>query len=290
VNPYLAICAVYRDEAPYLREWIEFHRLVGVERFYLFNNLSVDNHREVLAPYVEAGIVALTDWPVRPAQIQCYDQCLKDYRDEARWIAFIDLDEFLFSPTERPVAEILEEFEQWPGVGANWAVFGSAGHATPPAGLVIESYTRRTGDDAINCHIKSIVDPRRVRAFCMPHFFIYTDGTAVDENKRPITGPPYALTDRVSLSRLRVNHYATKSEEEYRRKLARGPADSTVPKSELMTEANIARRLEKLDEVTDEEILVYLPSLRAALASPRNSRSSQITSPPTEPFWPSRMS
>ena len=34
---YLSICAVYRDEGPYLREWIEFHRLVGVERFYLYD-------------------------------------------------------------------------------------------------------------------------------------------------------------------------------------------------------------------------------------------------------------
>ena len=25
----LSICAIYRDEAPYLREWVEFHRLVG---------------------------------------------------------------------------------------------------------------------------------------------------------------------------------------------------------------------------------------------------------------------
>ena len=35
---YLAICAIYRDEAPYLREWIEFHRLVGVEHFFLYDN------------------------------------------------------------------------------------------------------------------------------------------------------------------------------------------------------------------------------------------------------------
>lgn len=31
---YLAVCAIFRDEAPYLAEWIEFHRLVGVEHFY----------------------------------------------------------------------------------------------------------------------------------------------------------------------------------------------------------------------------------------------------------------
>jgi hypothetical protein len=26
---YLSICAIFKDEAPYLPEWIEFHRLVG---------------------------------------------------------------------------------------------------------------------------------------------------------------------------------------------------------------------------------------------------------------------
>ena len=40
---YLAICTIYRDNAPYFREWIEFHRLVGVERFFLYNNRSDDS-------------------------------------------------------------------------------------------------------------------------------------------------------------------------------------------------------------------------------------------------------
>jgi hypothetical protein len=265
VGAYLAICAIYRDEAPYLREWVAFHRLVGVDRFFLYNNRSIDSHEEALAPFVEDGSVLVHDWPIYPAQIQAYDHCLKAHRDDARWIAFIDLDEFLFSPTGRPLSEILPEFEEWPGVGVNWAVFGSSGHRTRPAGLVIESYTRRTADSGINRHIKSIVDPKRVRGFSMPHFFMYTDGLAVNENGRPITGPPFSLTEDVSFARLRVNHYATKSEEEYRRKLARGPADSTTPKRELLTEANISRRLEKLDDVADDAIQIYLPAVRTAL-------------------------
>jgi hypothetical protein len=265
VGAYLAICAIYRDEAPYLREWVAFHRLVGVDRFFLYNNRSIDSHEEALAPFVGDGTVLVHDWPIYPAQIQAYDHCLKTHQDDARWIAFIDLDEFLFSPTGRPVSEILPEFEQWPGVGVNWAVFGPSGHRARPVGLVTESYTRRTADAGMNRHIKSIVDPKRVRGFSMPHFFMYTDGPAVNENARPITGPPFSMTEDVSFARLRVNHYATKSEEEYRRKLTRGPADSTTPKSELLTEANISRRLKKLDEVADDAIQIYLRSLRRAL-------------------------
>jgi hypothetical protein len=43
IKHYLSICAIFKDEAPYLQEWIEFHRLLGVEKFYLYNNNSRDN-------------------------------------------------------------------------------------------------------------------------------------------------------------------------------------------------------------------------------------------------------
>jgi hypothetical protein len=31
----LAITAIFQNEAPYLKEWIEFHLLMGAEHFYL---------------------------------------------------------------------------------------------------------------------------------------------------------------------------------------------------------------------------------------------------------------
>src|SRR5919109_1112110 len=140
---YLAVSAIYLNEAPFLEEWIEFHRLVGVEKFFLYNHLSTDNHRAVLAPYVEEGIVEVTDWPHEPGQASAYQDCLDRHRRDARWIAFIDLDEFLFSPTYAPLPQVLKAYEPWPGVHVNWAVFGPSGHETRPQGLVIESYTSR---------------------------------------------------------------------------------------------------------------------------------------------------
>jgi Glycosyltransferase family 92 len=265
---YLSVCAVFRDEAPYLREWVAFHRIVGVERFFLYNNLSQDDHHAALAPYVEDGTVVVQDWPDWPSQMQTYDDCLKRYRDASHWIAFIDLDEFLFSPTGRPVPEVLAEFEQWPGVGVNWCVFGSSGHRTKPPGLVIENYTRRTGNADLNRHIKSIVKPPRVRAFCTPHFFMYMGepGVAVDENHEPVGDPRPSMSKTESFSRLRINHYATKSDEEYRAKVARGRSDSGVPRRDLYTPEQLERQARRWSEVEDRAIQMYLPALRAELA------------------------
>src|SRR5204863_3517556 len=126
MSAYLSIVAIYRDEASYLREWIEFHRIVGVERFFLYDNFSVDDHREVLARYVEEGLVVVHEWPVFPGQIQAYDHCLAVHGEESRWVAFIDTDEFLFSPAGDPLPNVLRDYEEFPGVIVNWATFGSS--------------------------------------------------------------------------------------------------------------------------------------------------------------------
>jgi hypothetical protein len=265
-SAYLSVCAIFMDEAPHLREWIEFHRLVGVERFFLYDHDSTDDPARVLAPYVREGIVEVVDWPDRPpAQIRAYEHFLKRHRDASRWVAFIDLDEFLFSPTGRPVAEVLREFEDVPGVGVNWATFGSSGHRTRPPGLTIESYLRRTTGYRINRHIKSIVDPSQVRAFCRPGFFMFFEGETVDERHRPVGGPPYGATDEVSFDLLRINHYTTRSEEEFRRKLARPTADGLAVDPGRREEEAIARFLKRLDEIDDEAILMYIAALRAAV-------------------------
>lgn len=267
-HPYLSVCAIYRNEAPYLREWIEFHRLVGFERFYLYDNGSIDEHLEMVAPYVEEGLVELEEWPHFPGQILAYEDTLRRHAEDSHWIAFLDLDEFLFSPTGTRVSEVLRDYERWPGVVVNWAVFGTSGHVEPQPGLVIENYTHRTDAYGFNRPVKSIVDPRRVAHFCDPHYFTYHDGTAVDERFREVKSRNY--TDAVSFSRLRVNHYVTRSEREYRAKLS-GPTAALPPsdrhlRGERATEAALARRMKAWNEMRDETIQTYLPELRAALA------------------------
>jgi hypothetical protein len=259
---YLSIVAIYRDEAPYLREWIEFHRIVGVERFFLYDNFSLDDHREQLAPYIDQGMVVLHEWPVFPGQLPAYDDALRRHGHESRWIAFIDLDEFLFSPTLKPLPEILHEFEQHPGVMVNWAVFGSSGHLTQPSGLVTENYLWRLKTPEGPQQSKTVLDPTRADHCGGAHFFFYREGagSAVDELHRPV---PYGRTPLPAADLLRVNHYYTKSIEEGKRKLLKRAATT----GDLRTAAH--ERLETVDagmnEVLDETITAYVPELRSRL-------------------------
>jgi hypothetical protein len=255
---YAAICAVYLNEAPYLPEWIEFHRLMGIERFFLYDNGSTDSHLEVLAPYLESGVVVRHEWPSSPPnQGEIYSDCLRRHRTDARWIAFIDVDEFLFSPTGRPLGEVLREYEPWPGIAVSLATFSYSGHRTRPSGLVIDNYTLMDTKEIEV--IKQIVDPLRTLQSDSVHWFVFEYGLPVDENGWPVG--LVGQTKVPSFERLRINHYPSKSAEEARAKVERAPSWKHLARWRL---ADLRGDLELVE---DNTIRRWAPAVRARLAN-----------------------
>jgi glycosyl transferase family 92 len=267
---YLAACAIYKDEAPYLREWIEFHRLHGVERFFLYDNGSTDAHLEALAPYLDSEVVVMYDWPPVPGQLLAYEHCLHRHGAESRWIAFIDLDEYLFSPTGRPLPEVLGEYERSPGVAVYRATYGTSGHETRPEGLVVESYVMRAADDYIhNRTVKSVVDPARATVLDPRkpgnpelHLLSLTDGVAIDENHHPVE---HMITDFLSFEKLRVNHYFTRSKREFREKFKTVRADTGVQRRPPDRPLNVEKMDSVLSHVHDDVLAQYASQLRESL-------------------------
>ena len=138
----LVFGAIFKNEARYLHEWLTFHEGVGVARFHLYNNNSSDDY-ECIAPWIDRGIVTLCEWPEQPGQMSAYADCMRRYGSSTRWMALIDIDEFVFSPKMRHLPSLLKRYESVPGVFIYWVLFGSSGHVKRPNGGQIQSYTRR---------------------------------------------------------------------------------------------------------------------------------------------------
>lgn len=161
--------------------------LEGVDHVLLCDNGGSDNSREVLRPWVDASFVDLCDWPLhwkRGAQTKAFEDALIKLRGRTRWAAFIDVDEYLFSPTGAKVVDALRPYEDHAGVIVNWQCYGVSGHKRRPDGLTIECYTRRARTNwARNRRVKTIVDPSLAVEPQSAHLFRGRDGHALSHRR-----------------------------------------------------------------------------------------------------------
>lgn len=207
----LAICSIFQNEARFFKEWLEFHKLVGVQHFYLYNNNSTDNYKEILAPYIQKGEIDVYDWPETDhglkAQLSAFNDCLTRTRNKVKWVAFLDLDEFLFPVSDFDLKDVLKEFEECAQVSVNWFMFGTSNIAKiPDNALMIECLTKC--DPKGNKHVKSIVRPERVKSIVNPHYALCLPGfVQVNPEKKLIHG---FFSPEISSGVLRINHYWTR--------------------------------------------------------------------------------
>lgn len=157
----ISLCLIFKDEERFLKEWIEYHLLIGVEHFYLYNNFSSDNFMTVLKPYIEKDIVTLVEWPYKYAQKEAYKNCYLKYKSESHWIGFIDTDEFVNLQKHDDIRHFLSKFNDFPSVTLHWRMFGTSGILKESYDkLVIEQYVAswpwlcHTGKSFINCDYK----------------------------------------------------------------------------------------------------------------------------------------
>lgn len=210
----IAVCAVFRNEGPFLREWLDWYRHLGVARFFLYDNDSTDGGGVALGP----------DVVVRPAhgirtQLWAYRDCLDTLPSGVEWVAFLDLDEFLYHPDGTRLTDLLPapdaRYREQPvtRVWVPWRMFGWTPHRTHPPGGVIANYLWRVPDES------------------RLHYYSSSGKSIVRVSGRlplDLLNPHHMATSGLtwSDSGLLVNHYWARSLEDVERKLARPRADN----------------------------------------------------------------
>lgn len=226
----LAVACMFRNSVFYLREWIEFHLLVGVQRFYLCDNLSVDGPMDILEPYVERGTVVLlradSDFGTRfveDLQTPFLTAVARAVRGRVKWLACIDTDEFLAPSraSDATLLDVLARHEDAAAIAVNWQMYGSSCiRRKPDDRLIIETFLHRAHtQEPVNRHIKLIVRPERVRCFHDPHSVHVEPGAP--GRVRLTNGRPIAeatpCSHFVMIDELRINHYMTGDVEYFER-------------------------------------------------------------------------
>ena len=261
----VGIVTIQKNRASWIPEWIAFHHLAGIERFYFYAHNCTDETTEVLqklAHFYDIKVFAMNLDQDR-VQLHVYKHAYDNFGHECDWFAFIDCDEFLFPVADPTIGKALERFtyEKVSAIGVYWSCFGSSGHINEPAGLITKNYRYRRSFDALpNRHVKSIVRGRQVvEAGPNAHIFNTLYGT-VDENFRSINK---GLTDYdPTYQYLRINHYICQSVEYFRKiKQRSGAADASLAR--VRPDAYWAEH--DHNDVFDDSLEAWYPKLEAEI-------------------------
>ncbi|MBZ5975037.1 glycosyltransferase family 2 protein [Leuconostoc gelidum subsp. gelidum] len=224
---FLSIAITIKNEAKYMKEWLDYHLMIGVDHFYIYDNRSIDNLSEVLAPYITNGNVTYTKWNGKNQQLEIYKHAITNYKDETTWMALLDADEFLVSLTEQNIIDFLKCLNtNVAQVILGWMVFGSSGKKTYENDFVLERFKMHAKNSWI-ADSKPIIRPKYFLNISIPHW-VDVFGKTVDENEKKLQRyPQINLVSSVPMPKLkfRINHYYSKSWEEFESKRNRGFAD-----------------------------------------------------------------
>ena len=211
---YISVCALFRNEARFLREWIEYHRMMGVDHFYLFNQSSDDDYFLILEPYIRAGVVELFDWP-QEAEVVAYNRLLKERGRETFWLALIGTNEFIV-PLQTPnLHTFLRGYEKHAGLSINWQLYGTSNvYRLLENQLLLETLTQRAPADHPDNHtFKTIIQPTKIKEVKEPNLYKYhRHNHPVDENKERLSKNK-TQSPRISVEKIRINRYAYRDED-----------------------------------------------------------------------------
>ena len=110
----VALCGIAKLENHYIREWVEYHKLLGFNKIFLYDNNDPDGEHfeEVLNDYILSGYVKVIDARgKKDYQVEAYDDCYQKYNKDFDWFLFLDIDEFFTLRDYKTIQDYLAEQE-----------------------------------------------------------------------------------------------------------------------------------------------------------------------------------
>lgn len=223
-----SVCLLIKDENDYINEWLKWHISIGFDHFFIYDNRSkvpieetVDTMYRSYCTFIDysSGYNCL--------QVDCYNHALKNFGSETKWMAFIDTDEFIRVTDGQNINEFLRDYETHDGLYVRWILYNANGLRHKDTRPQRERFTQQVPyERQLPCG-KSIIQPAKVKTMGT-HFPCGTMGqydmVDSDGNYLRVGGiRKFSPNDKIV-----IDHYFTRSLEEWHEKAARGSCDPRV--------------------------------------------------------------
>jgi hypothetical protein len=219
---------IFKNEHNYLKEWLDHHISQGIDHFYLYcNDIHIKNYPYLFTPYYKKYIT-LIYWTNKKnsksntIQRQAYTDCVQKYSNESTYLMMLDIDEFIINinPNKKVIDFINSlNHNDTKALKIQRYNFGSNGHDIKPLGSVMNNYKKH---EKICSSYKTMANCDYIdieKNFYGVHDFNFLPKNGKIYNEYfsyRYTGYPIGCkkTDKNEIP-LVINHYYTKSREEY---------------------------------------------------------------------------
>jgi len=281
-----------KGEDEFIEEWLIYHRLLGADHFFLYDNDSKLPLRSLLSAY--ESFVTVIDWPGDPTvswpgrnlQTKTFTHALVCKAASYTWVTFLDPDEFIVLRKHDSLPAFLSSFENVGSVRLNWHVFGHNGYYENPRRLVTAALTRRMA--APSPRTKAISRPEAISSIDSAHYCRLKRGwRTADANGRLYSETLYPGKTECA----HINHYQCRSFLAWMGRIRRGdvsfdrsnvPADQRWRLDEHLCLRQFVETVARdKNELVDEFMLRFETRILAHLAP----RSGSGFPDPGRPRW-----
>lgn len=220
----VALVAIAKMEHPYIEEWVRYYLHIGFDAIYLYENDKVPKYAEMLKEFPKVTVIPFPNdgTPIRSTQFYMLEDFCSRFKDNHKWMAHFDLDEFLVLKQHKTIQEFCQEYlgNDEGGIVVPWVHFGDNGHQQFSSKPVTVRFTKREDiEQAKTVFIKSIVCTSCIDKYIDWHIPNLKKGSMKTTAGDTIT---QRETDKKPIDVLQLNHYFCKSIEEFKIKRLRG--------------------------------------------------------------------
>ncbi|MBW4707978.1 glycosyltransferase family 2 protein [Roseobacter sp. YSTF-M11] len=139
------IVGCMKNEAPYIVEWVAYHRAIGIDNFLIYTNDCSDGTSEILDRLDAMGVLTHRNndnWKGNSPQQYALNQALKEpVIRNAEWIVHIDVDEFMnIRCGNGTVQDFIDRVPDATNIAMTWRLFGHNGVSRLRDELVIDQF------------------------------------------------------------------------------------------------------------------------------------------------------
>jgi len=231
----ITLVGMFRNESKYIKEWLSYYYLLGIEDFIIFLHKNTDNSIAIINSLKfkdQIKIIQIDEENTSGVYFQnhVYDQAIKIAK--TKYIIYLDIDEFLYLPAFNNINDYLSNISaDIGGVAIYQNIFGSCGHTKSPEGLVIDNYTYRNNDNLFLDKKTSLLFLKPIDLFAEVKILLRIDSISHIKTIHEIFSSKKTIIEDGSVFQkqklkrktdtIRINHYFTKSQEDWTLKTSR---------------------------------------------------------------------